>query len=121
MSNEILGMDHIALIVSSENSVKFYETFGFKEIRRVKRVKDTMVFMENSGIVLELFIDPEKQTRPTEPEAFGLRHLCFIVENVDDFTKILKCRDVFVDGTGRRTTFTNDPDGLPIELKEPAR
>lgn len=121
MSNEILGMDHIALIVSSEDSVKFYETFGFKEIRRVKRPNDVIVYMENNGIVLEFFVDPTHPQRVTAPEAMGLRHLCFIVENVEDYTKILACKEITTDRNGRRTTFTNDPDGLPIELKEPAR
>ncbi len=76
----MLGFDHIAIIVSSEESLRFYETLGFEESQRFERPHDTVVFMECSGIVLEIFIDPKHPERVTDPEAKGLRHIAFTVE-----------------------------------------
>lgn len=45
----------------------------------------------------------------TNPEAYGLRHLCFNVEDIGD--------DYKIDAKGK-FKFITDPDGLPIELRE---
>lgn len=109
-------LDHIALIVSSEECLRFYEKLGFKETNRFERSYDTVVFMENSGIVLEIFIDPNHPERMSNPEAKGLRHAAFTVESLDDVA--VECEEIRTDWFGRRFTFTKDPDGQPIELKE---
>lgn len=111
-------LDHIAIIVSSEKCLKFYEKLGFKEINRINRVYDIVVFMENNSIVLEIFIDSKHPQRVSAPEAFGLRHLCFTVDNLEEVMKLVKCEEIRTDWFGRRFTFTKDLDGLPIELKE---
>lgn len=113
-------LDHIALIVSSEESLRFYEKLGFKETNRFERNYDTVVFMENSGIVLEVFIDSNHPERITNPEAKGLRHVAFTVESLEEVMKIVECEEIRTDWFGRRFTFTKDPDGQPIELKEKA-
>ena len=46
-----MTLDHIALIVSREENLSFYEQLGFKETKRIERSYDTVVFMENDGIV----------------------------------------------------------------------
>ena len=114
----MVGLDHIALIVSSEESLRFYEKLGFKERTRFVRPYDTVVFMECDGIVLEIFIDPKHPDRVSGPEAKGLRHVAFTVESLDVVTKIVDCENIRTDWFGRRFTFTKDPDGQPIELKE---
>ena len=48
----MLGLDHIAIIVSSEESLRFYEKLGFKESKRIERSYDTVVFMECGSITL---------------------------------------------------------------------
>ena len=111
-------LDHIALIVSSEESLRFYEKLGFKERTRFVRPYDTVVFMENNGIILEIFIDPKHPERVSGPEAKGLRHIAFTEESLDEVMKIVDCEDIRTDWFGRRFTFTKDPDGQPIELKE---
>lgn len=113
-------LDHIALIVSSEESLRFYEKLGFRETQRFERSYDTVVFMENSGIVLEVFVDPNHSDRVTNPEAKGLRHVAFTVENLEEVMKIVECEEIRTDWFGRKFTFTKDPDGQPIELKEKA-
>lgn len=114
----MLGLDHIAIIVSSEESLRFYETLGFKESQRFERSNDTVVFMECGSITLEIFIDPKHPERVTYPEAKGLRHIAFTVENLEDITKVVKCEEVRTDWFGRRFTFCKDTDGQPIELNE---
>lgn len=111
-------LDHIALIVSSEESLSFYRKLGFKEKNRFERSYDTVVLMENRGVVLEIFIDPNHPERVIGPEAKGLRHIAFTVESLEVIMKIVECEKIRTDWFGRRFTFTKDPDGQPIELKE---
>ena len=118
---EVIGMrdmelDHIALIVSTEECLSFYKKLGFVEKNRIERGYDTVVFMENNSIVLEIFIDSNHPKRVSGPEAYGLRHIAFVV---DDLSKVdVECEEIRTDWFGRRFTFTKDPDGQPIELKE---
>ena len=118
---EVIGMrdmelDHIALIVSKEENLAFYEKLGFKEKNRIERGYDTVVFMECDGLLLEVFIDPNHPARANGPEAYGLRHIAFVI---DDLSRVsVECEEIRTDWFGRRFTFTKDPDGQPIELKE---
>lgn len=114
----MLGLDHIALIISSEKSLKFYEKLGFREIKRIRRSYDIVVFMEYGSVVLEIFIDPNHPERISEPEAKGLRHIAFTVDDLDQVTEEFDCEDIRIDWFGNRFTFTKDPDGQPVELKE---
>ena len=113
-----MELDHIALIVSQEENLAFYEKLGFKEKNRIERGYDTVVFMENNSIVLEIFIDPNHPARVTNPEAMGLRHIAFVVESLEEVMSIVECEEIRTDWFGRRFTFCRDYDGQPIELKE---
>ena len=115
---KMVGLDHIALILSKEENLAFYEKFGFKEKNRIERGYDTVVFMENNSIVLEIFIDSNHPARVTNPEAMGLRHIAFVVESLEEVMRDVECEEIRTDWFGRRFTFTKDPDGQPIELKE---
>lgn len=114
----MVGLDHIALIVSSEESLRFYEKLGFKEFKRIERSYDTVVLMQCEQIVLEIFIDSRHPKRFSEPEANGLRHIAFLVENLEEVMKLVECEEIRTDWFGAKFTFTKDPDGQPIELKE---
>ena len=113
-----MELDHIALIVSKEENLAFYEKLGFKEKNRIEREYDTVVFMECDGLLLEVFIDPNHPARVTNPEALGLRHIAFVVESLEEVMSVVQCEKIRTDWFGRRFTFTKDPDGQPIELKE---
>lgn len=117
----MIGLDHIALIVSSEESLRFYEKLGFKEVERFERSYDVVVFMECEQVTLEIFIDPKHPERLTNPEAKGVRHIAFSVENLEELMKSVECEEVRTDWFGQKYTFTKDPDGQPIELKEKAK
>ena len=73
----MVDLDHIALIVSSEESLNFYRKLGFKEAKRVERSYDTVALMQCRLVGLEIFIDPKHPDRVSEPEARGLRHIVF--------------------------------------------
>lgn len=116
-------LDHIALIVSSEECLRFYEKLGFKETNRFERSYDTVVFMECGDIVLEISIDPNHPERVSGPEALGLRHIAFVVDSLEEVMSLdgVECEEIRSDWFGRKFTFTKDPDGQPIELKEALR
>lgn len=74
------------------------------------------------GGQIELFSFPNTPPRPSFPEAQGLRHLAFVVDNVSEVKAYLEEKGVIVEPirvdefTGREYTFFADPDGLPLEL-----
>lgn len=76
------------------------------------------------GGQIELFSFPAPPERPTRPEARGLRHLAFAVDDLDHWVQRLQAANVAVEPvrvdeyTGQRFTFFSDPDDLPLELYE---
>lgn len=112
----MVELNHIALIVSSEASLRFYEKLGFREIERFERSYDTVVFMKCGNVALEIFVDPNHPERVSSPEAKGLRHVAFTVDRIEDLD--MEMEEIRTDWFGRRFTFVKDPDGLPIEIKE---
>ena len=118
IKEEEMELDHIALIVSKEENLAFYKKLGFVEKNRIERGYDTVVFMECDELLLEVFIDPNHPARVSGPEALGLRHIAFVVESLEEVMRDVECEEIRTDWFGRRFTFTKDPDGQPIELKE---
>lgn len=113
-----MELDHISLIVSKEENLAFYRKLGFEETKRIERGYDTVVFLSCGDVVLEVFVDSKHPARVSGPEALGLRHLCFAVESLEEVMSVVECEEVRTDWFGRRFSFTKDPDGQPIELKE---
>lgn len=109
-------LDHIALIVSSEDSLRFYEKLGFRETERFERSYDIVVFMTCGNITLEIFVNLNHPERVNSPEAKGLRHVAVTVDKIEDLN--MEIEEIRIDWFGRRFTFVKDPDGLPIEIKE---
>lgn len=78
------------------------------------------------GGQLELFSFPAPPPRPSRPEACGLRHLAFSVDDVAAWKTRLEAQGIAVEDirldeyTGHRFVFFADPDGLPLELYESA-
>lgn len=114
----MIGLDHIAVIVSKEENLEFYKELGFKEIKRITRTYDTVVFMKCDGVILEIFVDPNHPDRLTKPESLGIRHIAFTVDSLDDVVKKFDCEPVKKDWFGRRFTFVKDMDNQPIEINE---
>ncbi len=76
------------------------------------------------GAQIELFSFKHPPTRPSYPEACGLRHLAFEVADVAQCKARLESQGVAVEAirtdeyTGQRFVFFADPDRLPLELYE---
>lgn len=123
------SVHHLAIICSDyEKSKAFYTQILGCEILaenyRKERSSYKLDLMLNGVYCIELFSFPDPPKRVSRPEASGLRHLAFSVENMDRVIQELLgkgvvCEPVRVDEfTGKRYTFFEDPDGLPIELVE---
>ncbi|UNK60557.1 VOC family protein [Buttiauxella ferragutiae] len=118
---------HIAIIASDYPISKhFYcDILGFTlqaEAYREERDSWKGDLALNGQYVIELFSFPFPPARPSRPEACGLRHLAFNVDDIDSAIVHLekhgvKCEPVRIDPfTDKRFTFFSDPDGLPLEL-----
>lgn len=125
----IISIHHLAIICSDYTLSKvFYtEILGFEIIREVYRPERNSYKLDlsvNGLYQIELFSFPDPPARPSRPEACGLRHLAFEVDDLEDSVAYLKrnnvvAEDIRVDEhTGKRFVFFSDPDGLPIELYE---
>ena len=123
------GLHHIAIICSDYNrSKKFYtEVLGFKIISehyREERKSWKCDLSLNGKYLIELFSFPNPPARTSRPEAAGLRHLAFSVKDIDSAVNNLNSKGVkpepirIDEYTGKRFTFFNDPDNLPLELYE---
>ncbi|MBD1928203.1 VOC family protein [Trichocoleus sp. FACHB-90] len=126
---ETTGIHHVAIICSDyKKSKQFYvEVLGFsviKETFREERNSYKLDLRVGSSAQIELFSFPNPPQRVSRPEACGLRHLAFVVENIDESVCYLKSKDIQVEDirideiTGKRFTFFSDPDGLPLEIYE---
>ena len=126
---KINKVHHIAIIASNyQKSKHFYtEVLGLQVVREVYReardsYKLDLAIGEN--YVIELFSFPNPPARPSRPEACGLRHLAFEVEDVAAAKQNLEAigievEDIRIDEfTGKKFTFFADPDDLPIEFYE---
>lgn len=125
---KLTALHHIAIIVSDyKKSKEFYvDKLGFEIIRENYRQgrEDYKLDLKMGDIELEIFGVNNPPKRVTRPEACGLRHLAFKVDNIDETIGELKklqieCEPVRIDEfTNKRMTFFFDPDMLPLELHE---
>ena len=121
------SIHHIAVICSDKDTaLNFYHNkLGFRILRENYRPErdDWKIDLKLDDSEIELFIMKDHPLRPS-PEAYGLRHLAFRVDSVDETVAELESmgipcepirRDAF---TGEKMTFFRDPDGLPLEIHE---
>ncbi|MBD8168426.1 VOC family protein [Erwinia persicina] len=124
---QLKKIHHVAIIVRDYALSKaFYcDILGFGlmgEVYRAERDSWKGDLTLNGEYVIELFSFPLPPARPTQPEACGLRHLAFSVDDVEAAKQSLedqgvRCEAVRIDPlTGKLFTFFNDPDGLPLEI-----
>ncbi|OKH15841.1 hypothetical protein NIES592_07175 [Fischerella major NIES-592] len=123
------GFDHVAIICSDyECSKRFYtEVLGFPIINesfRRERNSYKLDLRVGENYQIELFSFANPPQRVSQPEACGLRHLAFQVENIEEVVSELKAKGVEVEEirideiTGKKFTFFQDPDALPLEIYE---
>jgi glyoxylase I family protein len=128
-SEGLRGLHHVAIICSDiAVSRRFYlEVLGLTllaEHYREARDSWKLDLALPDGTQVELFSFPAPPPRPSRPEARGLRHLAFAVDDVQAWKDRLEAQGIPVEPirvdeyTGARFTFFADPDGLPLELME---
>lgn len=129
---KLSAIHHVAIIVSDYEKAKdFYiKKLGFTVVRENYREErkdwklDLRIGEGENAIELEIFAEPDPPKRVDRPEACGLRHLAFRVEDVEATVAELeqmgiKCEPIRYDSyTNKKMTFFFDPDGLPLELHE---
>ena len=119
---------HVAIIVSDyKKSREFYvdklELPVIRENYRESR-DDYKLDLQVGDIELEIFGVKNPPARVTNPEARGLRHLAFKVDDIEEAVEWLKKKGIetepirFDEYTQKRMTFFRDPDDLPLELHE---
>jgi glyoxylase I family protein len=120
---------HVAIICSNYEASKHFYT----EVLALPILAENFRPDKNSykldlllpdGIQIEIFSFQNAPPRLSYPEARGLRHLAFSVEDIIQWKIRLESMSVSVEEvrideyTDRRFVFFADPDGLPIELYE---
>jgi glyoxylase I family protein len=126
---KIKGIHHIAILTDDyKKSKAFYtEVLGFDIVAETYREERNSYKLDLSidGVYqLELFSFPEFVERASFPEAKGLRHLAFAVDDIEASVKELEGHSVELQGiridelTGKRFCFFYDPNGQPLELYE---
>jgi glyoxylase I family protein len=124
-----MRIHHIAIICSDyETSKKFYvDVLGFsiiEETYRKERNSYKLDLKVGETDQIELFSFPDPPERPSKPEACGLRHLAFEVNDIHESVAQLQAKGIPVEDirideiTGKKFTFFKDPDNLPLELYE---
>ena len=126
---KITGIHHVAILTGKyEESKKFYtEILGFaitQEVYRKERDSYKLDLAINGIYSIELFSFPDYKERASFPEAKGLRHLAFAVDDVNEWIQYLRSKKVDVQDirtdeiTKKKFTFFYDPNGQPLELYE---
>ena len=120
---------HIAILCSDyQKSKQFYtDVLGLtieQEVFREARNSYKLDLEVAGQYQIELFSFPDPPPRPSRPEAAGLRHLAFEVDNVEEAARHIQSHNITIEPirvdefTGKHFTFFADPDGLPIEFYE---
>ncbi len=125
----IKGIHHVAILTDDYlRSKQFYtEVLGFEVIKETYRKERDSYKLDLSiggKYQIELFSFPDFRERASYPEAKGLRHLAFVVDDVEASAAELGIKGVAVEPvridelTGKKFVFFTDPNGQPLELYE---
>ena len=126
---KINKVHHIAIITSDyQKAIHFYQDIlGLtleKETYRAARQSYKADLYLNGEYTVELFSFHNPPKRLSYPEATGLRHLAFEVDNIENTfeefeSKGIHPQEIRIDElTGKKFFFIYDPDELPIEFYE---
>jgi glyoxylase I family protein len=120
---------HVAIICSDYKKSKYFyvNILGLKIIKETYRKEKDSYKLDLSidkDYQIELFSFDNPPKRLSYPEAAGLRHLAFEVSNINEAVKELNDKGIVTEPirideiTGKKFTFFNDPDNLPLEIYE---
>ena len=150
-STVVNGVDHFALTVSDlERSLRFYrDMLGLElRVRRVwseEYVREMVGFPdasmdiallalpggENQQLELIEYLQPRAKPPRHPVNTAGSAHLCFMVDDIQEIYERLRQAGIqFVSAPvavpvgpnkGRRTAYLLDPDGIVVQLMQPAK
>ena len=95
---------------------------NYQKWQEIRVNMDTLCENAPVDASLEIFGKKNAPARVTNPEALGLRHLAFYVEDVEAAAKELNANGIETEPiridplSGQKCTFFRDPDDLPLEL-----
>lgn len=126
---QINKIHHIAIICTDyQKSKNFYTAILgltiIQEIYRKERQSYKLDLALNGEYIIELFSFPNPPQRPSTPEATGMRHLAFEVNDIQKTREYLVHQhitpeEIRIDEfTHKKFFFIADPDNLPIEFYE---
>jgi glyoxylase I family protein len=126
---KINKIHHVAIICSNYEISKIFYVDILKfsiitETYRCDRDSYKLDLRVSDRDTIELFSFPFPPQRPSKPEACGLRHLAFEVDNIEENVDYLLNQGIAVEPirvdeiTGKKFTFFKDPDDLPLEIYE---
>ncbi len=126
---QINKIHHIAIICADyAKSKSFYVNILnlpiVAETFRSERNSYKLDLRVGNDSAIELFSFSDPPDRASIPEACGLRHLAFEVENIEANVSYLTSMGIAVEPiridplTGKKFTFFKDPDDLPLEIYE---
>lgn len=126
---QLTKVHHIAIICSDYQKSKYFYTqiLGLETIHEIYREERDSFKLDlalNGAYIVELFSFPNPAKRPSRPEACGLRHLAFEVNDIEQTRNFLIKNNISPEAirvdefTGKRFFFIADPDDLPIEFYE---
>ncbi|MDD2673368.1 MAG: VOC family protein [Flavobacterium sp.] len=126
---QLSKIHHIAIICSDyQKSKTFYTSvLGLtiiQEIYRQERQSYKLDLALNGEYVIELFSFPNPPKRPSTPEAAGMRHLAFEVNDIQKTRDYLVNKNITAEAiridefTQKSFFFIADPDNLPVEFYE---
>ncbi len=121
-------IDHIEIVPTDINrTIEFYvSVLGFKVRERFPVPMPPMkeiAYLVLGGTVIELISVEKPAAKPQEPWVVGYRAIAIEVENMDATVNYLKSKGVAITwgpmaaGKSIRAEI-QDPDGLPIELRQ---
>jgi len=125
-----MKFDHIGISVSNLNkSLDFYKSnFGFQEVVRFtkKEWDGEAVKLKLGKMELELFCFNNAKSKKgdySDLETIGIKHIAFLVEDIDKIYRELKNKGLDIDEpkigtTVKKFCFLRDPDKISIELIE---
>lgn len=124
-------IDHIAVTVRDmEENIRFYrDVLGMPLVDSFydEHEKAQIAFLEAEGCQIELLAPDTWAEREAAPEqGYGLSHLAFLVENIEEACQNLKaCRISFLqeplESQGLKWAYFQGPEGVVLELIERAR
>ncbi|MCK5460075.1 VOC family protein [Candidatus Parcubacteria bacterium] len=125
-----MKIHHIAITVNNLNeSLKFYQDFfGFQLVKKFKKkeMKAEFALIKSGDYLIELweFMDMKLNSDDlSDLKIRGIRHIAFAVENIDKVVSEFKNKGLDISEpkmgiAGHRFSFTNDPNGISLELYE---